>query len=287
MGLYTIPIRNILEQYYMNDHPEMHPWAISEVRPKDICNAEYGKIFDFDFPGLTTVTKQQLCSQILMHYYMREIGLETVALWKLYLEMRMTEIMPYYVQLEAANISLADAFINRNMQEKVKRDGNQTDDNSRTNKGDETIDRTLNGVVDSTGSQNGTSSSDTTQNAESNGKNLFSDTPQDSLTAVENGTYLTNATITKEDNLVDTNVSGTEQSNSAAHSTTDSTDNVEKKASFVEDILNSREYLENVSRETFGFDGDKVDTLVRYREAILNIPKMIIDKLGDLFISIL
>lgn len=56
-------------------------------------------IFSFDFPIFDESYRNVLCTKILRHYYTREIGFETVGLWKLKLQTKLTEIMPYYNKL--------------------------------------------------------------------------------------------------------------------------------------------------------------------------------------------
>lgn len=56
-------------------------------------------IFSFDFPIFNEEYRLPLEKKILKHYYTSEIGLETVGLWKMFLDARMNEIMPYYNQL--------------------------------------------------------------------------------------------------------------------------------------------------------------------------------------------
>ena len=56
------------------------------------------KIFSFDFPMFDESYRGVLEKKILKHYYTREIGLETYGLWKLKLDTKMNEIMPYFNQ---------------------------------------------------------------------------------------------------------------------------------------------------------------------------------------------
>ena len=65
----------------------------------EILDKARNKIFDFDFPIFDESYRNVLEDKILKHYYTREIGLETVGLWKLKLDTKMNEIMPYYNQL--------------------------------------------------------------------------------------------------------------------------------------------------------------------------------------------
>ena len=56
-------------------------------------------IFSFDFPIFDDSYRNVLCTKILRHYYTREIGFETVGLWKLKLQTKLDEVMPYFNQL--------------------------------------------------------------------------------------------------------------------------------------------------------------------------------------------
>ena len=56
-------------------------------------------VFSFDFPIFDESYRNVICTKILRHYYTREIGFETVGLWKLKLQTKLTEIMPYYNKL--------------------------------------------------------------------------------------------------------------------------------------------------------------------------------------------
>lgn len=57
------------------------------------------KIFNFDYPIFDEKYRLVLEKKILKHYYTREIAHETVGLWKLHLDAKMNEIMPYYNKL--------------------------------------------------------------------------------------------------------------------------------------------------------------------------------------------
>ena len=128
----------------------------------EILEASWNKIFDFNFPIFDENYRKPLCIKILKHYYTREIGEETVGLWKLRLNSRMNEIMPYYNKLYEAWAKefnpLFDTELTR--EHKLDRTGNQTG---------ETETNAIN-------------------------RNLYSDTPQGSLQNVDSETYLTNAT---------------------------------------------------------------------------------------------
>lgn len=90
MSKYTTQVRFICEKYAGLSE------SASVTNVNDIISASLPKIFDFDFPIWDQNYKRVLCAKILRHYYTREIGCETVGLWKLRLETKLNEIMPYY-----------------------------------------------------------------------------------------------------------------------------------------------------------------------------------------------
>ena len=69
------------------------------------------KIFS-NYPIFDENHRAELEKKILKHYYTREIGFETVGLFKLYLNNRMAEIMPYYNKLYESETFEFNPFIN-------------------------------------------------------------------------------------------------------------------------------------------------------------------------------
>lgn len=153
MSMYTTELRYICESYagltesagYNNIEN-----VIKKVLPK---------IFDFDFPIFDEDYRTVIETKIIKHYYTREISEETVGLWKLRLNTKMNEIMPYYNQLYKA----------------WSVDFNPLYDT------DITTEHTLD--------------NESTQTTTGKSTDRFSDTPQGSLQNIENNTYLSNATI--------------------------------------------------------------------------------------------
>ena len=68
----------------------------------EVVTKAYPKIFDSSLNFYNEETKTRLLPKILIHYYQKEIGFETVGLWKLKLNQRLREILPYYNQLYAS-----------------------------------------------------------------------------------------------------------------------------------------------------------------------------------------
>ena len=85
---YTMEVRYICEQL-ANATIETQvgdvPGIIEKAAPQ---------IFDFDFPIWNEDYRKTLEEKILLHFYMREIGQETVGEWKLRLMQTLQDIMP-------------------------------------------------------------------------------------------------------------------------------------------------------------------------------------------------
>ena len=93
MSKYTTEVRFICETYAGLSE------SVGLTKVKEVLAQSWNKVFDFDFPIFDENYRSVLCEKILRHYYAREISAETVGLWKLWLENKMNEIMPYYNKL--------------------------------------------------------------------------------------------------------------------------------------------------------------------------------------------
>lgn len=125
--------------------------------------------FDFkltEYPIFDENYRTTLNHNILYHFYENEIGFETPALFRLYLNQKLNEIMPYYNELYKAQAELLKNLTNNvNITESFQR---KTDTNSNTQ------------------------SSSSAQS-----KNVFQDTPQGELknNDITNFTYATNMNL--------------------------------------------------------------------------------------------
>ena len=93
MSKYTTEVRFICE-YYAGLKESVDLNNVEQV----IKNSRE-EIFNFYYPIFNEEYRAQLEQKILRHYYTREIGFETVGLWRLKLQTAMCEIMPYYNEL--------------------------------------------------------------------------------------------------------------------------------------------------------------------------------------------
>lgn len=253
MSKYTTEVRFICEvNSGLNE-------SVGYSKIEDVITGAIPKIFDFDFPIFDESYRGVLERKILKHFYTREICEETVGLWKLRLNTRLNEIMPYYNKLYKSELLDFNPLYTDNLTR------------TRTTKLNSKRETGNNGEVDTTNNSNSEGSETGTTN--NNGSDLYSDTPQGSLNGVESGTYLTNARKT-----IDTSTSSSCTSNNSSAS-----GKVVSSENGSDDFNSTEDYLESVS----GYAGvNASDLLKKYRETFINIDMMIIDNLEDLFFQL-
>lgn len=93
MAKYTTLVRSICESKAgLNE-------SVGSNSVDDVLSKSWDKVFTTSCTFFDEDYRSVLCSKILKHYYMREIGAETFGLWQLWMNTRLEEIMPYYNQL--------------------------------------------------------------------------------------------------------------------------------------------------------------------------------------------
>lgn len=165
MSKYTTEVRYICEHLAGFEESQ----GLDKI--DEVIDNSWDKIFDFDVDIFDPDYKSVLCRKILMHYYTREIGFETVGLWKLKLRTKLTEIMPYYNKMYESTLLEFDPLVDADY-----RTIHEGKDNSNTN---------LNQTTSNSGNR--------TDNIGGNDYSVYSDTPQGALVNVANETYLTDA----------------------------------------------------------------------------------------------
>lgn len=252
MSKYTTEVRFICE----------NSAGLSESEGADnvdsILDKCWNKVFNFDFPIFDENYRQVLCRKILKHYYTREIAHETVGRWKLALNAKLNEIMPYYNQLYKSELLEFNPFYDVDL--------------TRSREGSGTSNRTSNNTETNSGTSKNVSSGSGTSNT--NTLNRFSDTPQNSMDTqgIADSVPLTTVTKVNEDNAT----------------TNESTDTLtrddNKTGSGTENINNTDKYIEKVK----GKQGTEnySSLLKKFRETFLNIDMMIIEDCSDCFFTL-
>lgn len=258
MSKYTTQIRFIVEMNSQEGLPITQ--RIDQALPS---------IFDFNYPIWNNEYKRILEKKIIMHYFNKEICFETVGLWKFYLEERLSLIMPYYNELYTTVSNKYEWLEDINVTENF-----EGDKNSSGNVKDNTTGKvTDNGQDSTTSSINETNS----LNGTKTGKDLKSDLPQANYQGLDYGTELHDTSST--DNETNTH-EATSNSTVDKNNTTDTSSNSNTDTtSTTKDIF---------TRTHKGLNGSKSKTQlnIEYRQSLINIDKMVIEELYDLFMLI-
>ena len=206
-----------------------------QIKIKDLTKQGRKNIFNFDYPLSDKIDKEQFEINILNHFLMRRIGYETFTSWQIALNSKLNEIMPMYNKI-------FDSFEDWNL----------------FNSGEE-ITRTTNTI--NTDSTTGTNSVETTTENDSTTTNdrRYSDTPQNNISDVKNGNYITEYEFNteKNDSETTTNTSGSNETSSNG----------------------TQETEESISRTPI----DKINIYKQYLENLQSVYTMIYKDLDSLF----
>lgn len=211
-----------------------------------------------DYPIFDESYREQLNNKIIQHYYFREIGFETEALFKNRLNQKMNEIMPYYNQMYESSKLKINPLSTIDLEEVFSRKSKTTGE----------------GTSSTSGTGNNTNNFNSTDTTDYGKISKFSDIAQAQTTPNEilNDKYLTSATV---DDGQDKNTNtGTNTSQTESTTSGTSTD----KRNLDEDTTLTRKGNNGTASES--------ELLNMYRETFLNIDMMIIDDLDELFLGI-
>lgn len=318
MSKYTTELRFICE----TEAGETESVEYSDVN--EVITAALPHIFDFDFPIFDENYRTTLETKIIRHYYTREIGLETYGLWKLKLQTKLNEIMPYYNKLYESelftynplyDVDMTTTHVGRKTGENTNVDSRISErSNSGTSKnvGDETTADTNRATtsgersVENTGSETNTGRTKNSATRDYQRDDAYSDTPQGTLNNVKNLNYLTNArnivdTEMTNENGETTGASASENKQSETNQQTVTGDNTsatkrvsERTDDFTESNKNegtntetsksTEDYVLHVMGKSAGVNYARM--IKDFRDNLLNIDMDVIRELNDLFMMI-
>ena len=153
------------------------------ISAPNLAESCHKQIFDFDYPLNSNINKDKFEVDILNHYIMRRIGFETFTAFQIQLCNKLNEIMPIYNKM-------FDAFADWNLFQ----DGEEVTRN----------------VTDAGQSQMNSSS-----NGNSSSDRRYSNTPQNQLSDVRNGTYVTDYNYDTNTDSTSSQTSGNDSRNTA------------------------------------------------------------------------
>lgn len=251
MSSYTIELRNVCEIY---TRQEVESWF------KDY------DLTDFLTPSQIQVItesgiwkKEKLAKKIVDHYFMREIGFETPALFAHKAKVLMQEIMEEKLPLIYTNSIEYDPLVNVDYTETFQKTGNENGTNQ--------------GRIDNNSHSEGISNS----NSSNNGSSL----------AINNNTPQTNITKQNlESGIYASNVNQNDTSNSIEDETvTSSSANNTQTNSSSSNINNTEQYTRHFKGNQ-GISASYQAMIKQFRENIVAIDRDIIKELNVLFMGI-
>ena len=284
MSKYTTEVRFICE----------NSAGLSESEGADnvdsILDKCWNKVFNFDFPIFDENYRQVLCRKILKHYYTREIAHETVGRWKLAMNAKLNEIMPYYNQLYKSELLEFNPFYDVDLTRSREGSGTRDTTGSSTNTNEETGTNTQTNKITENSENKNTEASSSRGTNNSNTLNRFSDTPQNSMDTQGIADNVPLTTVTKV-NVDETSTNESDVSNTGTgKKTTESTGsgsnsrNISGSGTNTENVNSTDKYIETVR----GKQGTQnySELLKKFRETFLNIDMMIIEDCSDCFFTL-
>lgn len=225
-----------------------------------IFTVELGCLIDNDFdiglnkyPIFDDKYRNLLNNKIIEHYWFREIGLETPQLFKMFLNRKMNEIMPYYNQLYNSELLEINPLYNYYV---------DTDEKRITNE-----DANRNANTESTSSDTATSKSNGEANAKA--RAVTSETPQMQLSGREDYASALNDSASDSTTSDITNASSSASSNSLSNSS----NKIERVDDYIRHVRGNLGFLQSTA-------------LMEYRRTFLNIDMMVIEELNECFMGI-
>lgn len=173
-----------------------------QTKIKNLAAAGREDIFDFEYPLSTNVDKEDFEVMILNHFLMRRIGYDTMTAFKIALNVKLNEIMPIYNKM----FDMLEGW-------DIFNDG-------------ESVTRT---VTDA-----GSNSLNNTTTSQNTSDRRYSDTPQNQLSNVRDGKYITDYNYDTDNGSVTSASTGTDSRNTTETITRTPSDKMKLYKEFIE-----------------------------------------------------
>ena len=271
MASYTIELRKICDLYGRNT---VENW-FKDYNINDYLTSS--QIETITEAGLWT--KEKLATKIVDHYFMREIGFETPALFEHFVKVKMKEIMEEKLPLIYTNSIEYNPLINVDFTETFER----TQTAEGRNEENLSSRSVSNGTANGTSSNTGTSNSESSNNSSS--LNVHSVTPQGKINKqhVLNGTYSSDVSANENETTI-------EDETTTSSQTTNSSTSSDTINNTAENELNSENNIEEqYTKHLTGNQGISATyqaMIKQFRENIVAVDKDIINELNSLFMGI-
>lgn len=245
-----------------------------------------------NYPIFDESYREGLNQKIVDHFWNREIGQETIEMFKFAMKRKMNEIMPYFNKLYLSEQLEYDPL--KTIDLKTIQDGTINETSATSAESSGTVAVAATGGTHATGSDNGTVTSESAttntddENTDSSSRVIGSDFPQVMLSG--NNDYASTGTdSTGKSKTHKEGVSSTAGEEISARNTVNDTESEENSNTTTSDETSGTVSRDNVSHNesvTNGFTHHPAELLMRYRETLLNIDMLVIDSLNELFMLI-
>lgn len=177
---YTTTLQDVVESYPVN--------ADVALSHKQVIENGRSQLFDFDYPIFDESYRNVFETNFIRNFYVRQIGFETVGLFKFQLETWLLINMPYFNKMFESELLEFDPLINLKMTESKKRneirkqddqkiqDKNATADTDSTVKKDQTLTATNNVIGETLGDNESVGKSSMTGDNVADAKNTSTNT---------------------------------------------------------------------------------------------------------------
>lgn len=247
MSKYTMELRNVIPLF---GRETVEGW-FKDYSLSDFLTAEEIQVIE----NRGTWSQSKLAAKIVDHYYMREIGFETPALFRHYVKITMKEIMEEFAPLIYSTSIKYDPLVNVDYTETYHHDDS--------------------GTVKNTGSTNIAQSglSDSVSNNNGSSLSVESDTPQGQINkaTILSGQYASSTSANESTNSI------TDHSETESEQT--QTNNLNTTTS------DTRDYTKNVKGNS-GVSATAQKMVEQYRDNIRALDSEIIERLNTLFMGL-
>ena len=263
MADYTIELRRYIDSFSYG----------SSLPRKEILDKGRTQLFDFDYPFFDEDYRETFETHFVTHFYMREIGFETIGLFKMRLEDWLNLNMPYYNQLFLSEKITFDPLTNTKtiLSATTDKDRTQATSTDGTTSGNDTS--------HATGSKN----TDETLTEKNFNRELTASMPEDRLQLVSDpGESILNYA----DSIVENHEDNLNNRDQTVTNTTDATTTTGTDTTVNSDLTQNDKETFNQLREGKVGSQSFAQLLMEYRRSLLRVEKQVFDEMNELFMLV-
>jgi hypothetical protein len=271
MSNYSTEIKEYIESF---SHYNQHDFPLSHAEKIEIGRT---KLFDFDYPIFDVNYKKVFEKHFIRKFYMREIGFETMGLFKFQLETWLIINMPYFNKLFESELIKYDPLKNSDMNvtHTKKNDKTQNDDR----------DVTQNANVDGTTNTSNIKDSNGSLTEDNFDRQLESNNPDSRLSLTSNDGE---GVIQYASSINENNENNSKTSISHEDVTTENTSNVKSDTTqndkLISNINETEDYVQSRVGKVGGQSYSKM--MSEYRNSLIRIENTIFEEMQELFMLV-